>query len=539
MFKVQNLTVLRSCCLTVFKTNWKENLYLLSLAAFLVALPTSVSFISIAAVALLIVWIFTGDYKEKWHRLIHNKSALLLISIPLVYLIGLCFTQNFSIGLHELNKSSYWFIFAFVLASSKPISYKATFRLLGIYILTVTVAASFALFKLLFADSIFYSDFREVTWIHHIPFSFHIAFAIWLIIYFIIKEIFSGIQKSLLFLLIIFLLVALFSLKSFSAYLYFGVMSFTALLILILRTKKEILKYAYLIGITLLLVFPVFYVYHCVQKFYNITEYSEEKIEKYTSNGNLYKHNFENKSKENGNYTYLFICEKELIPLWNKNSSKQYNSKTSNNYPLYSVIIRYMTSKGLRKDADGFSQLSQKDIENIENEIPNYIYARNKLSIYPRIYETIWEIDQYKISKNPNKKSLIQRLELALLAGNIIKTEPLLGIGLGNNASAFEQAIERTGSKLIFPEIDSSHNQYLNYLIRFGILGTLYILGVLLWVFFIERKNNPFLITIFFVSILVANLAEINWETFLGLNFFAFFFCFLMWSTPKDIKNQV
>jgi len=525
-------------CLQVLISNWKENLYLFSLAAFLVALPTSIALLSITAVALLIVWILTGDYKEKWNRLIHNKNALFLMSIPLLYLIGLCFTHNLALGLQEFNKSLYWFIFAFVLGSSSPISYKATYRLLGLYIIVVSVAAGIALLKFLLLDTIYFFDFRQVTWIDHIPFSYQIAFVIWLVFYFIHNGSFSKIQKSLLFLLIIFLTITLFSLKSFSAYLYFGVMSFTALLILVWQTKKRWLKFTFGGLLILITFFPISYIYHCVQKFYNIVEYNVDEIEKYTASGNIYQHNFNNIIKENGNYVGLFLCEEELIPLWNAHSEKKYDSRTSNDYLLRSVIIRYMTSKGLAKDAEGFAQLSQEDIQNIENGMPNYIYAENKLGIYPRIYETIWELDQYKITKNPNEKTLAQRIEQARLAFVIIKKHTWFGIGLGNNALAYEKAIVESGSKLSPQKTGSSHNQYLNYLIRFGVLGTLYILCVLTWIFINGRKNNPFLITIFFVSMLAANFGEANWETFIGLNYFGFFMCFLMWVVPKNIFEK-
>jgi len=231
----------------------------------------------------------------------------------------------------------------------------------------------------------------------------------------------------------------------------------------------------------------------------------------------------------------LFICEKELIPLWNAHSKRPYNDKTSFNFSLNNIIIRYMTSKGLTKDAAGFAQLSETDILNIENELPNYIYAENKLGVYPRIYETIWEIDHYRMTNNPNGKSFAQRIELVFLAGKIIQKNFWFGVGLGNNPQIYQEIILETGSKLAYPNIQSAHNQYFNYLVRFGFIGTLYILGVLFWVFFKERKNNPFLITIFFVSMLVANFGEANWETFIGLNFFAFFICFFMWITPKNI----
>ncbi|MDR2973048.1 MAG: glycosyltransferase [Bacteroidales bacterium] len=524
--------------------NWKENLNLFLLGAFLVALPTSVALISITAVALLVGWILTGDYRTKWKRLINNKSALLLMSIPFLYLIGLCFTHNFSMGMQELNKSFYWFIFAFVLGSSPPISSKNTYRLFWVYILVVSIAAGVALIKLFFIDTILFFDFRKVTWVDHIPFSYQIAFVIWIVFYFIFYGKFSKFQRFFLLFLIIFLFITLFSLKSFNGYLYFGVMTFTALLMLLSKTKNRIRKFVFL-GIFLFIsIFPIYYIYHCVKKFYNVTEYSYDEIERYTANGNKYYHNFKDKTKENGNYIGLFLCEKELIPLWNAHSSKLYKSRTSQGYPLSSVIIRYMTSKGLTKDAEGFAKLSETDIENIEKEIPNYIYAENKLGIYPRIYETIWEMDRYKIDHNPNGKTLAQRIELAFLAFKIINKNVWVGIGLGNNTKVYNEIIVETDSKLEPSNIKSSHNQYLNYLIRFGVFGALYILGVLFWVFFKGRKNNPFLITIFFLSMMVANIGDANWETFVGINFFCFFICFLMWTVPvpfpcrRDIKEE-
>jgi len=519
-----------------FINNWKENLYLFSLAAFLVALPTSISLISCAAVALLVVWIITGDYKTKWNRLKKNIGAWLMMSIPLLYLIGLCFTHNFTIGIQELNKSLYWFIFAFVLGSSSEISYRNSRRLLGVYIAAVSWVALFALLKLLFAAHINYFDFRQVTLIDHIPFSYQIAFALWLTLYFIYYEKLNKATKALLFLLVLFLLVTFFSLKSFNAYIYFAGMTLPALLILIWTAKKRFLKFTFIGIFIFITTFPIVYVYQCVKKFYTITEYHYDTIEKHTSNGNLYYHDFNNKMKENGNYVSLFICEEELVPLWNANSTIEYHSETSGGFSFHSIIKRYMTSRGLTKDADGFAQLSLADIKNIENGYPNYIYAENKLSVYPRIYETIWEIDLYKIYRDPNGKTFAQRIEQALLACSIIKSNIWFGIGLGNSTLAYEKAIKETGSKLQPQVLNSSHNQYLNYLYRFGVLGTFYILGILIWVFLKGRKSNSFLVTIFFVSMLAANLGEANWETFVGINFFAFFFCFLLWIMPSAEK---
>jgi len=519
--------------------NWKENLYLLSLATFLVALPTSVAFIAGTTIALLVVWIITGNFKEKWNRLIHNKNALLLMSIPLLYVIGLFFTQNLHLGLRELNKSLHWFIFAFILGSSAPLSQKTTFRLLSLYIAAVILAAIASFVTIVLSDINPFVSFRSFTWIDHIPFSYQISFSIWLLIYFLLKKSFTNIRKILLVILIAFLITTLLLLKSFNGYIYFGAMTITALIMLLVNVKERKHKLIFSICLFFILSLPTYYIYQCFQKFYDINEYSTDSIENHTLQGNLYHHDFKDKTKENGNYVSLFICEEELIPLWNTHSVKPYDYKTSGGYPLSCVIIRYMTSKGLTKDAQGFAQLSQKDIENIESEIPNYIFADNRFSVYPRIYETIWELDLYLITSNPNNKSFSQRIEQARLAFPIINKHPWLGIGLGNNANAFDKVILETGSQLIHQETGTTHNQYLNYLIRFGILGFLYIIGVVIWVFCRNRKSNLFIITIFLISMLVANFGEANFETFIGLIFFNFFLCFFMWIAPKDFFENL
>ena len=71
-----------------------------------------------------------------------------------------------------------------------------------------------------------------------------------------------------------------------------------------------------------------------------------------------------------------------------------------------------MTSKGFRKDSLRFQSLTKEEIDNICEGIPNVIYARSQFSIYPRIYETIWEVDQYLKEPNPKDKSLAMRFDL-------------------------------------------------------------------------------------------------------------------------------
>lgn len=532
--------------------DWKYNLYILSLALFMIGLPISNAIISLSTVFLLVVWVVTGDFKSKFKRLEYNKVPLLLMSVFVIYLIGFMFAKDQSLAIKELSKGLPWLIFGLVLGSSPQMSRKSTDMLILLYCLSVVISAIIAFVRLMMADSIGLINFRVATLVDHMPFSFQLAFVIWIIIYYAIRN--HNLQNTsqviinygrskisieiVIITFIMFLITILLVIKSFNAYIYFGVMSFIGIILIAINTKHVMYR-RLLIGLSSIIVLvPVIYLTFSVIDYYDVKEYNIESIDKTTSKGNIYYHDFSNKSKENGNYTWLFICEDELIPLWNKNSNVEYNSYFKSGEPYRDIIVRYMTSKGLRKDADGYMKLTKQDIHNIEEGMANCIYSNYTFSIYPRVYETIWEIDQYIITRDPNLKSLAQRIDLTILGIDIIKKHFWTGIGLGNYMYEYEVALNNSDSKLEKCYLGSPHNQYLSYMIRFGIFGTIYIISVLIYAFVKYRKQHSFLFTIFFVSMLFANFGDANFETFIGSNFFFFFFCLFLWTIPRRALTE-
>lgn len=532
--------------------NWRYNIYILSLALFMIGLPLSNAIISLSTIFLLLVWIVTGDFKSKFSRLGHNKVSLLLMSVFLLYLIGFMFAKDQSLAIKELSKGLPWLVFGLILGSSQQISRKSTDRLILVYCLSVIISATIAFVRLTMADMIGLSNFRAATLVDHMPFSFQLSFVIWIIIYYAIRNhklqntdhaiINYGKNKIVIeiaiTMLIVCLLAILLVIKSFNAYIYFGIMSFLGLILISNEAKHTIYKKLLISLSVIIIIVPLIYITFSIIDYYDVKEYNIETIDKKTSKNNLYVHNFANKSKENGNYTWLFVCEEELIPLWNENSEVKYDNYFQSGEPYRDIIIRYMTSKGFRKDADGYSQLTKQDIHNIECGMANCIYSNYTFSIYPRIYETIWEIDQYIITRNPNLKSLAQRIDLTILGIDIIKKHFWTGIGLGNYMYEYEVALKNSDSKLDKCYLGSTHNQYLSYMMRFGIFGTLYIMTVLIYTFIKYRKQHSFLFTIFFVSMLFANFGDANFETFIGSNFFFFFFCLFLWTIPRKALTE-
>jgi O-antigen ligase len=152
----------------------------------------------------------------------------------------------------------------------------------------------------------------------------------------------------------------------------------------------------------------------------------------------------------------------------------------------------------------------------------NYLYMK-RFRLYPRIYEVIWEIDRYRMGYDPNDKSIVQRY-LYLDAGWKIARQNLwFGVGNGDVDRAFKQYYETTDSPLKEKRRRRAHNQYLTFMISFGIPGMILCLAALVAPLFLARRERSFLATGFMILLLISMLNEDTLETSTGAVFTAFF----------------
>jgi len=177
----------------------------------------------------------------------------------------------------------------------------------------------------------------------------------------------------------------------------------------------------------------------------------------------------------------------------------------------------------LRKDANGMKQLRPEEIRAVEHGVANYLYME-RFRLYPRIYEVIWEIDRYRMGYDPNDKSIVQRY-LYLEAGwEIARQHLLFGVGNGDVKQAFQDYYESTDSPLKEIRRRRAHNQYLTFMISFGIPGMIICLFSLVAPIFLARRGRSFLATGFMILLLISMVNEDTLETATGVVFTAFFY---------------
>jgi hypothetical protein len=325
--------------------------------------------------------------------------------------------------------------------------------------------------------------------------------------------------------------------QSLTGILTFAAGSFVATIWWITQLGNRKLQLALGLLLSAIVILPALYLYWAIDRYYNVDEWNPAKLEKFSAQDNPYTHNLKQRSVENGHYVWLYICEKEMREEWNKVSDLKYDEKDNNGYKVRDTLIRYLTSKNLRKDAQGVKSLSESDIENIQNGISNYILVNRGISLYPRIYVSIWEMDTYFQTGEANHKSLAQRMEYTKAAIEIIKNNFWIGVGTGNWKKAYRDVYVNNKVKMAEARYGNVHNQYLNYVVKFGILGFLLIMFSLMYPVFKTGTYKNELFFIYLVIMMVGNLGDANFETHTGSHFFIFFYCLFLF--PKKASSKV
>ena len=520
-----------------------RDIYYFSLVFLAISLPLSIFTTTLAEIILFINWSWEGNFGNKIKNLKERKGAVIFILIYILHIIGLFYTEDFKFGLHDLKIKLPILVLPIIIASSQVLKEKELRNLLILFSLAV-FAGSLVSGAIYFGITDYqFLDNRDISiFISHIRMSLMVNLAIFSLSYYIFtRDIETAIHRKFripLIFVTLWLIIFLFILKSI-----------TGLVILLIVGFTLGWKYSGKIGDvaprfiirTLLIAIPLIiasYVSHSAAQYFYRDKIDLTDLEKFTAKGNNYLHDTGNNSVENGHYIYLYVCEKELMEEWNKKSDIPYDGRDRRGQELKYTLLRYMTSKNLRKDADGISQLADSDIKAIENGLANYIFL-DKNSLHPRIYEIIWELDSYSKGHDPSGHSVAQRLTYLIAAKEIISKNPVFGVGTGDVKMEFDSYYKSSGSLLNQRWWNRAHNQYITFLVTFGWVGFVIVLLSFFIPVFYEKRWGDYLFLCFALIGFISMLNEDTLETQTGVSLFVFFYSLLLFgrskveSTPK------
>ncbi len=468
------------------------------------------------------VWTsFRNNLIQKLDLFWKNKPALLISSLFLIYLTGLFRAGDFSYVLSDLRVKLPLLILPLVIAGLPRLRKDQHKILLLFYVGAVLIGTGFSAYELY---SQRFSDIREISvFISPVRFGLNICLAIVILFGFVVQNIFPPKSIKIAFtLLILWLLFILFKLESGISVLILGALG----LIFILKQFIDAKSLALKMGVAILLISGVFFSWNFLQSeikgFYATPKINPNQLDKKTNSGNEYVHDTINYLIEDGKFIGLHLCEKELKDSWNKRSSIGYDGVDKKGQALRSTLIRFLTSKNLRKDKEGLLKLTDDEIKFIENGIANSNYV-NRTGLRSRISKILFGYQVYLKTNDPGTNSLTKRFEHWKASVGIIKDNFWLGVGTGNIPQAFDQQYDAMASKLAPDKRMESHNQYLHVLLNLGVFGFLWFLFALLYPGIKSKKIFQFNYLAFLVIILISMLTEDTMETQSGVTFFAFF----------------
>jgi len=512
-------------------------LYFILLILIAASLPISRFGVSLFEIVLCILWISDVYRNKKVSQLFSNKQILLFISIYAIHLFGLIYSHDWYYGLNDLRIKFPLILFPLFFATNQLFDSKKLHQFISFFLLALFAKSIETIFFYFFNPEIAMVEFREITGsISHIRFSLMIVAAIFIKTILMVQFPHPNKFKIPDIILIIFLACYLFFLKSMTGIviLFICIIPFTLWLCFFI--KKRGVRILIIFSTIALLSFSTAYLIICIQKFYKTDEIQVDMLKLKTINGNNYLHDFTSTSIENGHYVNINICEKELEENWNKRSLLKYKEKDRKNNELKYTILRYLTSKNFTKDSIGIWLLNTNDITNIENGMSNYIYA-NPFSIFPRIYQIIWEVDNYIHTGKNSGHSVTQRIEFLQIALHIIHSNPFFGVGTGDVALAFKTAYREVPTNVSQEFQYRTHNQFITFMVTFGIPAFIWILYVLFQNILYAFRQKNILFLFFSAVILLSFLNEDTLESQAGATFFGLFYALLLWGINLNNKR--
>ena len=547
-------------------TNIHSSAYFITLVLLAVSIPLSKFTMSVTEFMLLGLWLWSGfsfsisyrifkvggvfrgiydmfiyvillgynNLKEKFGLFFKNKPVLIFTLIYFLHIIGLLYSSDISYGIKDLRIKIPILILPLIISTMNPIPYKKLKQLLLIYTLSVLISTLVSFYIFLTTQ---YIDIREISvFISPIRLGLNVSFSFFIMIYFIFYDRkFTYWQIGIMVLLAIWFLSFLFLLEAITSVVVIFVV---IIFYLSIRVKNSTFLWQKLVFLSLVILIPVFsfiYVRNIIIDATTADKVNIEELDSYTKSGNKYVHDTTFSRIENGRYVGLYVCRPELRKEWNKRSAIDFDDNTDAGYAVSITLIRYLTSKDLRKDKEGVDALSDEDIRLIESGIANYNYIYSP-GLHTRLLKMILGYEVYQKAGNPNGSSIMQRYEYLKASINIISDNFLFGVGTGDLEDAFYNEFNKMNSALDYRYRYHAHNQYLGIFVGLGLFGVIVFIFGLFYPVYVLSGFKDYFFGVFFIIMLVSMFSDDTIETQSGVTMFAFFYSLLLFGRKQGDK---
>jgi len=474
-------------------------------------------------------WIADGilrKFKQFFTK--ENLPAIAFSSIYFVHFIGLLYTTDFEYALKDIRIKMPIFLLPLFFSTMRYLEKHHIRSLLLLFVAAVVSATAYSSY-LLFTNQ--YEDIRDISiFISHIRFGLLICIATFILFYFILKtNNFKASSKLLFAAGLVWLVTYLVLASSMTGLVILFITTMVLVIYMIFQQRRKIhTKIAIALGLLLIPFIIVFYLTSIVKDVYKVHHVDFNTLGRQTPLDNYYWHDTASQETENGYYVWMYVApDEELSEAWSQRSTLDYYGLDHKGQEIKYTLIRFLTSKGYYKDIDGVQNLTIQEVRYIEDGIASIVYCERS-QLYVRLYKIIWEYQRYKSNGNASGHSTMQRLEYWKTSFEIIRENWLIGVGTGDMDLAFKEQYEKMNTLLQSQYKWRSHNQFLAFLVGFGVIGICWFLFSLLYPPIKTKKFKDYFYLSFFIIIVLSMLWEDTIESQAGVTIYAFFSSFYL-----------
>ncbi len=509
-----------------------SGLFFFGVLVALVALPLSRFLLSVSFFILIGNWLLEGNFKEKLKHLKDSKVYLAILALYLLHLLSFFTSENTEGWMHDARVKFPLFLIPFVLASTPSLS-KVKWKWLILFFtaaLLLKSILSFGTYCGWWGKP--FSDVREITGsLSPIRFSLMLCLDI-LLLYFLFFRGTSIARKIPVLLTMAWFILFMLLVKNLTGIFILSVVVLFLLALYLFRSGRNKVTLGLGIITLLLILIGTFQTWN-VYSTYFIPKIDTAQKDSLTARGFPYLHDSTMAMMENGYKVGDYLAWDEMNAEWPKRSKLPFYSKDHRKNDLQFTVVRFLTSKGWRKDADAISRLSDKEITAIENGIANVVYLESD-PVTARIHQVMWELDGYfNQGADPNGHSVTQRIEFWKAGVHCWNKNIWIGVGTGDVGDCLKSSYTEIGSPLREEYRLRSHNQFLAIAIGTGIIGLIVFLFSLLYPFF-SRQHRSILYFSFFLIMGLSMFTEDTLETQVGVTLFALFNSLFLFHFPPQ-----
>lgn len=504
-----------------------------ALALCAIMLPWSTAILSMAQMLLVANWLVEGvvrkDIVQRFRRAFTWAPSLVFLSFYFLHIVGLAWTDDLKWGVDLLRILLPVLSFGPVLATAPQLQRKEfdTVLVLGSW---SVIASTFACLVLTKGDAM---DYRSLSvFISHIRLSMLLCLAS---VVFVIDRSAPSILRFAGYGAVCWALYFINKLGSLQGFFMLGVIAVVAIWRMVAGLKRP---WPALIRSALVLIpaIGVLWMAAFVRSNDRLPDPVIANNHERSAGGDHYTYDLTNPQMENGTHVWTYLAWREMERTWPLRSAHDLQGNDERGHPMWSTLVRFLASKGLRKDSVAVMSLSDDEVRAIERGIPSAVQEQRS-EWRERVDEVAFELAQYKAYGKAEGHSVAMRVEYLKAGCAIAKDNWFFGVGTGDTQRAFDAQYERMGSMLSEEWRHRAHNEYLTLWISFGVFGLLLSLIAWCWPAWRLGAWSSMYFIAWAIIFGVSCLTDDTIETQAGATFFGLYYALFVFAAPRNVSE--